>query len=114
MMMMWPHPIGFVSDAALQAGGTVHGIIPSALTGRAAERAVKDLRDGQSAAVPSSADTSEEGQEGESKEGTGEKVGQDRRGEKGKFINEIVTTMHEVRPARPSLSLALFFHPWNC
>ena len=94
--------IGFVSDAALQAGGTVHGIIPSALTGRAAERAVKDLRGGH----VNSAGPDED--EGESKEGTGDKVGRGRGGGSGKFVNEVVTTMHEVRPASQSLSL---LHP---
>jgi len=106
---------GFVSDAALQAGGSVHGIIPSALTGRAAERAVKDLRDGQPGDSSSSSvvetNAQEEEQEGESKEGTGGKVGEDRRGGMdGKFINEIVTTMHEVSSPR-STPMSIFLAP---
>jgi hypothetical protein len=89
------HLTGFVSDAALQAGGLVHGIIPQALTGRAAERAVRKLRSPTEAeASPESGSGKEAAVEG-SKEGTGEEVGTDAR-VSDRFTSEVVNTMHEA------------------
>ncbi|KAG7561974.1 hypothetical protein FFLO_02614 [Filobasidium floriforme] len=95
--------MGFVSDAALQAGGLVHGIIPQALTGRAAERAVRKLRSPTEAeATPESGGGKEAEVEG-SKEGTGEEVGTDAR-VSDRFTSEVVNTMHERKQRMADLS----------
>ena len=94
--------VGFVSDAALEEGGKVHGIIPQALTGRAAERAVRKLRSSSPSknetngrSQPSADDDHEETPAG-SKEGTGEEVVRVDQERSERFVNEIVQTMHEV------------------
>jgi hypothetical protein len=82
---------GTVSAACLEAGGRAHGIIPAALTGRAAEVAVREAREG------SHGSSGEEGGKGESKEGTGEKVVKGTEEDyEGRYTNEVVKTMHEV------------------
>jgi hypothetical protein len=79
---------GTVSASCLEAGGRAHGIIPSALTGRAAEIAVREARSGSQTPVSD---------EGRSKEGSGETVVKGTEEDYGgRYTNEIVKTMHEV------------------
>lgn len=69
----------------------MHGIIPAALTGRAAEIAVREAREG-----------SGEAREEESKEGSGEKVVKGSEEDyNGRYTNEVVRTMHEVSRLEP-------------
>lgn len=105
--------IGFVSDAALEAGGRVHGIIPRALTGRAAERAVKKVRqpgptdgDGKTNGDVVEGRPEENGAAGGSKEGTGERVV---KGVSELFTDEVVNTMHEASTLLiPAITIAHF------
>ncbi|GHJ84074.1 hypothetical protein NliqN6_0476 [Naganishia liquefaciens] len=92
--------MGTVSASCLEAGGKAHGIIPSALTGRAAEKAVREARSGSQ--TPASED-------GRSKEGTGATVLKG--GEEdydGRYTNEVVKTMHERKLRMAQLSTGGF------
>ncbi|KAJ9103621.1 hypothetical protein QFC19_004196 [Naganishia cerealis] len=99
--------MGTVSSACLEAGGQAHGIIPAALTGRAAEKAVREARSlpDSGAATPSSSVASHE----QSKEGTGETVlkGNENNYD-GRYTNEIVQTMHERKLRMAQLSTGGF------
>lgn len=89
---------GVVSSATLKAGGRSHGIIPRALTGRAAEIAVDAARADPSA--PSTPITEGSPDRGvESKEGRGEQLIRTEDNYEGRFTTETVKTMHEVSPA---------------
>lgn len=114
--------MGFVSDACLEAGGRVHGIIPSALTGRAAEKTISTFRstaesgfntpvDPSTAMAGSSQEadllksaSSVSAKQGESAEGRGDKVvASDREGSE-KFTTEVVGTMHERKQRMAKMS----------
>ncbi|KAI5449486.1 hypothetical protein NCC49_004631 [Naganishia albida] len=95
--------MGTVSAACLEAGGRAHGIIPAALTGRAAEVAVREAREG------SHGSSGDDGGKSESKEGTGQKVVKGTEEDyDGRYTNEVVKTMHERKLRMAQLSTGGF------
>ncbi|WWD16023.1 hypothetical protein CI109_100448 [Kwoniella shandongensis] len=90
--------MGVVSQAALAAGGYVRGIVPHALTGRAAEQI--PTPEG-STPVPVSAAALK------SQEGKGEEVVKDDEGE-GRMTTEVVDSMHERKLKMAQLSTGGF------
>lgn len=74
---------GVVSQSALEAGGHVHGIVPSALTVRAAGSGSAEKKAAESAAASSA-------------EGAGKDLLDDMQKYEGRLQLEIVGSMHEV------------------
>lgn len=95
--------LGTVSSAALRAGGRAHGIIPKALTGRAAEIVVDAARSG--ASTP---DDAGEQAKFSSKEGKGEQILSAEDDYDGRFTTEIVRSMHERKLRMAQMSTGGF------
>ncbi|OCF41437.1 TIGR00730 family protein [Kwoniella heveanensis CBS 569] len=90
--------MGVVSQASLQSGGYVHGIIPRALTERASEHTPAPGTNGES----SLSRASDVNGNGASQEGTGETILTDESG--GRFTTDIVGSMHERKMKMAKLS----------
>ncbi|KAJ9111487.1 hypothetical protein QFC22_006514 [Naganishia vaughanmartiniae] len=104
--------MGTVSSACLEAGGQAHGIIPAALTGRAAEKAVREARsqpDSGPATPASASSSSADPPVEQSKEGSGETVLKgDESDYGGRYTNEVVKTMHERKLRMAQISTGGF------
>ncbi|KAJ9094087.1 hypothetical protein QFC21_006188 [Naganishia friedmannii] len=101
--------MGTVSSACLEAGGQAHGIIPAALTGRAAEKAVREARSqpDSGAATPASSASTDSVEQ--STEGSGETVLKgDESDYGGRYTNEVVKTMHERKLRMAQISTGGF------
>ncbi|WVQ98850.1 hypothetical protein IAU59_005981 [Kwoniella sp. CBS 9459] len=91
--------MGVVSQACLQSGGYVHGIIPRALTERASEHTPAP---GMNAGPSSSSGTPSANANGASQEGTGETILTHE--SNGRFTEDIVGSMHERKTKMAKLS----------
>ncbi|KAJ9123447.1 hypothetical protein QFC24_003661 [Naganishia onofrii] len=105
--------MGTVSSACLEAGGQAHGIIPAALTGRAAEKAVREARSqpDSGTATPASLSSSSAAAQPveQSKEGSGKTVLEgDESDYDGRYTNEVVKTMHERKLRMAKISTGGF------
>ncbi|WVF72080.1 hypothetical protein IAT40_006892 [Kwoniella sp. CBS 6097] len=93
--------MGVVSQACLQAGGYVHGIIPRALTERASENTPAPGGNAASSSSGSST-TNATNANAASQEGTGETILTDE--SEGRFTTDIVGSMHERKTKMAKLS----------